>query len=156
MVMGTWILGSKDFDVVEELARLSLDADRAERLAFLGGCGHPDLVAGDDRRRPAFTWNRSLPDDGFGFTPSQGNALGIGVPLPVGATELRPVGVQASREAAEDQEGGGDESHDKSRFASRGRGENFDVYRVGLDDSKVNTHLPGGGCAALYLSRLPV
>ncbi len=60
-------------------------------VGFRGG--QPDRVVGDDRRRPAATWQWSPPEDIEAFVPAQRDvAGGIGVSCSVGAEELWPVG----------------------------------------------------------------
>src|SRR5262249_18727456 len=79
------------FDVVDDLARMPVYAERKKRLAVGPSGGQPDVIAPDDGRRPTLIVNRRLPADVFRFAPLNRQTDRRGMAVAVSAAILRPV-----------------------------------------------------------------
>src|SRR5262249_54208395 len=96
------------------LARRAIDAGGEHLVAVFGGRRQPDLVAPDDRRRPAAVVDGGLPDDVLALAPPDGELLRVGVAVTGRPTEARP-GVPA--------EGGGGQGEGREQDGSNSHGD---------------------------------
>ena len=75
---------------MNDLARVTIDADRPLGLAILARRRQPDLLTKNDRRRPAAIVKGRLPDDVGGVAPGRRQIPGRGQALASRSAELRP------------------------------------------------------------------
>ena len=80
-----------ELDVVNNCTHFAIHTDGEELRAVVLGRGHPDLIAPDDRRRPALVMDGRLPDDVLRLAPRQRQTDGVGMAVVVGAAEQGPV-----------------------------------------------------------------
>src|SRR5262245_8581173 len=86
-----WLFHVKEFEVSKDLAGFTVDTERVELPAIRCRCGHPDLIAQDDRGGPATIVNGCFPDNVLLFVPLQGQVHCLGVPVAIRTEKLRPV-----------------------------------------------------------------
>src|SRR5262249_4595143 len=113
------LLVLEDLDVVDDRALVDVQADGEEFLAVGGGVGHPQLLAQDDRRRPALTRQRPLPRNVLLLAPLGRQPGGLGNARAIWSAKLRPgvIGEGEGRdEEGQEQEG----SHGGSRGKDEG------------------------------------
>ncbi len=82
----------ENLDVAQQPARLGIDANGTQRPLLFEGRGEPNEPPANDGRGPAEPFDRSFPGDVFRFAPLERQALLGGMPLPVGAAKLGPIG----------------------------------------------------------------
>ena len=92
----------EELDVVENLARVAVDAQDEEFLAVRTGRRQPDLIAPHDWRRPALVMDGRLPDDVLFLAPGDRQAGGVGMAIAVRAVkrgQFSPAAAPAARQA---------------------------------------------------------
>lgn len=105
--------GGEDFDIMLNRAGIEVQRDRAKGVAIVGRGGEPNVLTGNDRGGPTFSFNGALPNDVGRFTPLGREVLGIDVPTLSGrATKVGPSRGGLHEEGAEKQRSHRTHDHD--------------------------------------------
>src|SRR5262245_6878478 len=93
----TGLFGGEDLDIAEDLPTSAIDTHCMKGAALVESRRHPDLIATDNRRRPAPAGDLTLPGDVLGLAPVERQLCAVRMIVAARPTELRPLAADDNR-----------------------------------------------------------